>query len=102
MSDHTFTLRFLAPGWSAEDLSILLYERIDDASLMGPDKDGSFLLEFDRRSPSLAEALAAARNELLQALPDATVLRVEDERAALEELPKLVDIDALLSDSAWK
>ncbi len=35
-----------------------------------------------------AEAEASRRREL--------------QRAALEQLPKLVDIDALLSDSAWK
>ncbi len=77
MSDHTFTLRVLAPGWSLDDLSIHLYERIDDASLMGPNDDGTFLLEFDRRSVSLPDALVTALNELTSALPDATVLRVD-------------------------
>lgn len=78
MSEHTFTLRFLAPGRSLDDLSVHLYERIDDASLMGPDDDGSFLLEFDRRAPSLPDALAEALGELLNALPKATVLRVDE------------------------
>ena len=75
---HTFTLCFLAPGWNLEDLSIRLYERIDDASLMGPGDDGTFLLEFDRRAPSLPDALAAATSELLKTLPEVTVLRVEE------------------------
>jgi len=48
MREHTFTIRFLAPGRTLDDLSIDLYDRIDDASLEGPDHDGSFLYEFDR------------------------------------------------------
>lgn len=78
MNDYTFTLCFLAPGRSLDDLSTLLYKRIDDASLMGPDDDGSFLLEFDRHSSNLPDALARALNELLSALPEATVLRVDE------------------------
>jgi hypothetical protein len=78
MNDHTFTLRLLAPGRSLDDLSVHLYERIDDASLMGPDGDGSFLLEFDRRAPSLPDALVTALSELMSALPEATVLRVDE------------------------
>jgi hypothetical protein len=89
MNDYTFTLRFLAPSRTVEDLSNSLYERIDDASLMGPDDDGSFLLEFDRRSTSLARALVAALEELLRTLPDATVLRVEeDDLATMADLAK--------------
>jgi hypothetical protein len=82
MNNHTFTLRFVASGVSIDDLSIRLYERIDDASLMGPDDDGSFLLEFDRRSTSLSRALTSALKELLHALPAATVLRVEEDDLA--------------------
>ncbi len=78
MTNHTFTVRFLAASTSLEDLSIHLYERIDDASLRGPDDDGSFALEFDRQAPSLPDALATALRELLEALPDATVLRVDE------------------------
>ncbi len=77
MNDYTFTVRFLAPDRSAEELSIWLYERVDDASLMGPDEDGSFLLEFDRRSTNLQHALVVTLDELSQTLPDVTVLRVE-------------------------
>jgi hypothetical protein len=78
MTDHTFTLRLLAPGRSLDDLSVHLYELLDDASLMGPDDDGTFLLEFDRRAPSLPDALITALNELMSVLPDATVLRVDE------------------------
>ena len=89
MNNHTFTLRFLAPGKSAEELSISIYERIDDASLMGPDADGSFLLECDRRSTSLPHALGATVAELLQTLPDATILRVEeDDLATMADIAK--------------
>jgi hypothetical protein len=89
MNDHTFTLRFLSPGQSGEDLSIRLYERIEDASLMGPDEDGSFLLEFDRRASSLCRALATALDELLKTLPDAIVLRVEeDDLATMADIAK--------------
>jgi hypothetical protein len=78
MNDYTFTLRFLSPIEDLDQLSILLYERIDDASLMGPDEDGSFLLEFDRRAGSLPRALTSAIKELLALLPEAQILRVEE------------------------
>jgi hypothetical protein len=78
MREHTFTLRFLAPGRTLEDLSIDLYDRIDDASLEGPDQDGSFLYEFDRRAASLPDALATALSELTSALPEATIIRVHE------------------------
>jgi predicted DNA-binding transcriptional regulator AlpA len=78
MTEHTFTVRFLAPGRTLEDLSIELYDRIDEASLMGPGHDGSFLYEFDRRASSLPDALAAALSELSSALPEATVIRVHE------------------------
>ncbi len=89
MSDHTFTLRLLAPGWSLDELSVHLYERIDDASLMGPDDDGTFLLEFDRRSTSLPRALVSALEELLHTMPSATILRVEeDDLATMADIAK--------------
>jgi hypothetical protein len=83
MNEHTFTIEFLAPGRTLDDLSIDLYDRIDDASLMGPDEDGSdkagsFLYEFDRIAPSLPDALAMALSELTDALPEATVLRIHE------------------------
>lgn len=78
MTEHTFTIRFLAPGRTLDDLSIDLYDRIDDASLMGPDEDGSFLYEFDRIAPTLPDALATALSELTRALPEATVIRVHE------------------------
>ncbi len=78
MTEHTFTIRFLAPGRTLDDLSIDLYDRIDEASLMGPDEDGSFLYEFDRIAPSLPDALATALSELTSALPEATVIRVHE------------------------
>jgi hypothetical protein len=82
MNNHTFTLRFIAPGKSAEDLSNTIYMRIDDASLMGPDDDGSFLLEFDRRAASLPGALVEAFEELITTVPDAAVLHVEEDDLA--------------------
>lgn len=78
MKEHTFTIRFLSPGRTLDDLSIDLYDRIDEASLMGPDEDGSFLYEFDRVAPSLPDALAAVLAELTDALPEATVIRVHE------------------------
>jgi hypothetical protein len=78
MREHTFTIRFLAPGRTLDDLSIDLYDRIDDASLEGPDHDGSFLYEFDRVAPSLPDALATALGELTSALPEASVIRVHE------------------------
>lgn len=78
MTEHTFTVRFLAPGRTLDDLSIDLYDRIEEACLMGPDEDGSFLYEFDRVAPSLPDALTAALGELTSALPEATVIRVHE------------------------
>jgi predicted DNA-binding transcriptional regulator AlpA len=87
MTDHTFTLRFLAAGRTLDDLSVQLYERIDDVSLMGPDNDGSFLLEFDRRASSLPDAFVKSLGELTDAVPEVTVLRVEE-----DDLATMVDI----------
>jgi hypothetical protein len=90
MNDYTFTLRFLPPlDQGLDDLSVHIYERIQDASLMGPDDDGTFLLEFDRRSTSLPRALVSALEELLHALPSATILRVEeDDLATMADIAK--------------
>jgi hypothetical protein len=89
MSVFTFTLRFLCPGEGLDSLSVRLYERLEDASLMGPDSDGTFLLEFDRRAPSLPDALTVALEELGEALPDAQVLRVEeDDLATMADVAK--------------
>jgi hypothetical protein len=82
MNDYAFTLRFLSPIQDLDELSIRLYEDLDDASLMGPDDDGSFLLEFDRRSSSLPRALTSAVKELLKVLPEAEILRVEEDDLA--------------------
>jgi hypothetical protein len=89
MNDYTFTLRFLSPIGDLDDLSIELYDRIDDASLSGPDADGSFLLEFDRRAGSLPRALTTAVTELSKALPEAQILRVEeDDLATMADIAK--------------
>jgi hypothetical protein len=66
----------------ADDLSVRLYARIEDASFIGPDEGGSFLLEFDRRSTGLPHALTSASQELMEALPEAHVLRVEEDDLA--------------------
>ena len=89
MSNYTFTLRFNSPIRDLDELSVILYERVDDASLMGPDEDGSFLLEFDRRSRNFPRALIAAIDELLKALPKAEILRVvEDDLATMADIAR--------------
>ncbi|HEV7943873.1 MAG TPA: hypothetical protein VGP17_13875 [Solirubrobacteraceae bacterium] len=88
-NDHKFMLRFLAPGLSADELSVCLYEAVDDVSLMGPDEDGSFLSEFDRCAPTLPAAVACALRDLLRAVPRAIVLRVEaDDLATLADIAR--------------
>ncbi len=82
MDHFTFTLRFLVPGSDRDELATLIYESIDDASLMGPDRDGSFLLEFDRISTSLTAALPPAITELQEVVPDLQILGVEDDDLA--------------------
>lgn len=89
MNDYNFTFRFLCPDESLDSLSVRIYERIDDASLIGPDDDGSFLLEFDRRAAGLPGALTAALGELSKALPEAIVLRVEgDDLATVADIAR--------------
>lgn len=89
MNDYIFTLRFLSPIPDLDELSIQVYDNIDDASLMGPDEDGSLLLEYDRRSSSLPRALTSAIEELLKVLPEAQILRVEeDDLATMADIAK--------------
>jgi hypothetical protein len=87
MNDYTFTFRFLVPEGGLDSLSSVLYDQVDDASLMGPDEDGSYLLEFDRQAPDLPTAVTGARDELARVLPDATLLRLEE-----DDLPTITDI----------
>lgn len=86
-NDHKFMLRFLAPGLSADDLSVCIYETIDEVSLMGPDEDGSFLAEFDMHAPTLPGAVARALRDLMRTVPQAVVLRVEE-----DDLASMADI----------
>ncbi len=84
------------PRYSITDTGTVR-ELLDDAERQWPEvgnrkelllrlaRAGHDALGLDRAA---AEAEANRRREL--------------QRAALEELPKLVDIDALLSDSAWE
>jgi hypothetical protein len=89
MNDYTFTLRFLSPIEDLDELSILLYDQMADASLMGPDEDGSLLLEFDRRAGSLPRALTSALKELDNLFPEAQVLRIEeDDLATMADVAK--------------
>lgn len=89
MNDYAFTIRFLSPIEGLDELSGVIYEQIDDASLSGPDADGTFLLDFDRRATSLAPALSAAVDELLSALPDARLLRIEhNDLATMADIAK--------------
>jgi hypothetical protein len=56
---------------------------------MGPDDDGTFLLEVDRQAPCLPDALVTALSELMSVLPDATVLRVgEYDLATMADIAK--------------
>lgn len=88
-NQQTFTLRFLAPGLGADELSVRIYKEIDDVSLMGPDGDGSFLLEVCRRTLSLPAAVARAFHDLSQAVPEATVLRMEaDDLATMADIAR--------------
>lgn len=89
MNQYTFTLRFLIPGRDLDKLSVRVYDRLDDASLMGPDGGGSYLLEFDRRARSLPAALTSAVEDLERALPEARILRIEeDDLATMTDIAK--------------
>jgi len=82
MNQYAFTLRFLIPGRDLDELSVRVYDRLDDASLMGPDEGGSYLLEYDRRARSLPAALTSAVEDLERALPEARILRIEEDDLA--------------------
>ena len=89
MNDHTFTIRFTIAGEDLDSLSVRVYEQIEDASLMGPDDDGTFLVEFDRQADEFAAAVTGALEELRSALPDAVILRVEgDDLATMADIAK--------------
>jgi len=81
MNDYTFTLRFLSPGSDLDALSLEVYERIDDASLMGPTTTAR---SCSVRPPlsSLPLALGVAFEELRSVLPEVQILRVEDDDLA--------------------
>ncbi len=82
MNQYTFTVRFLIPGRDLDELSVRVYDRLGDASLMGPDDAGSYLLEFDRRARDLPAALTSAVEDLDKALPEAQILRIEEDDLA--------------------
>lgn len=82
MNDYTFTLRFTSPNDDLDVLSQRVCPEIDDASLMGPAADGTFLLEFDRSASSISVAVADAIGELRRVLPEATLLRIEHDDLA--------------------
>ena len=89
MNDHTFTIRFAVPAGDLDSLSTGIYEHIDEASLMGPDSDGTFLIEFDRQASQLAKAVTTAIEELRSALPEAVILRVEgDDLATIAQIAR--------------
>ncbi len=78
MNDYTFTIRSTIDEQDRDSLSVRVYDSIADASLVGPDDDGAFLIEFERRAPEFAPAVTGAVDELRSALPDAVILRVDD------------------------
>jgi hypothetical protein len=89
MNDYTFTIRFAIQSEDLDSLSVRVYDRIEDASLMGPDDDGTFLIEFDREAPEFAPVVAGALDELRAVLPDAVILRVEgDDLATMADIAK--------------
>ena len=70
-------------------------ELLDDAQRQWP--------EVGNRKELLLRLAQAGRDALgLDRAEAEASRRRELQRAALEELPKLVDVDALLSDGAWK
>ncbi len=89
MSDYTFTIRFTIDGEDLDSLSVRVYDLIEDSSLMGPDDDGTFLIEFDRQADVFASVATGAVDELRSALPDAVILRVEgDDLATMADIAK--------------
>jgi hypothetical protein len=77
-----FTLHFNISGATDPDeFSARVYddERLHDVALIGPDEYGSFEAEFERRTDSLPVAVLSALHDLTAVLPEAEVMRVEDE-----------------------
>jgi hypothetical protein len=89
MNDYTFTIRFTIDAEDLDSLSVRVYDRVEDASLMGPDDDGTFLIEFDRQADEFALAVTEAVDALRAALPDAVILWVEgDDLATMADIAK--------------
>jgi hypothetical protein len=77
-----FTLHFaIAGATDPDEFSVRVYndDRLQDMALMGPDDYGSFEAEFEREAHSLPVAVLSAVHDLTAVLPQAEVMRVQDE-----------------------
>lgn len=75
---HTFSLVFTIPGSDSLEshLDAFASADCDDAALMGPATDGTFVAEFDREAPEFASAVVGAIDGLASAVGGLRVLRV--------------------------
>lgn len=75
---HTFSVVYSIPGEDSLEphLDALQEAGCDDAALMGPAVDGSFVAEFDRSAPSFHDAVVSALEAIRAAIPSARLLRV--------------------------
>jgi hypothetical protein len=79
---YVFIMHFNILGATDPDeTSIRVYDddRLQDMALMGPDEYGYFEAEFEREARSLPAAVLSALRDLMGVLPEAEVIRVEDE-----------------------
>jgi hypothetical protein len=91
---YTYCVPTIHPRYAITDTGTVR-ELLDDAQREWP--------EVGNRKELLLRLAQAGHDALgLDRAAAEASRRRELQRAALEELPKLVDIDALLSDSAWQ
>jgi hypothetical protein len=79
---HTFIIHFAIPGAAEPDeFAVRVYDdaRLQDMALMGPDEHGLFEAEFERESRSLPAAAVSAMHDLSSVLPEAELIRIEND-----------------------
>lgn len=73
---HTFTLKFQLPddNWDHDDLAERLGAPGCGDALIGAGRPGHIVIEFTRDAGSMGDAIAAARADVMAAIPTALLI----------------------------
>jgi hypothetical protein len=77
---HIFSIKFQIPGATEPDeYAIRTYEDdgLRDFALLGPDANGVFDTDFERKAPRYEDAVLSAMEDLRRVLPEARLLQVK-------------------------